>query len=413
MAIVKIISSKGSLRNILNYITNPAKTDNKLISGKDCVPESSYDEMMSVKNMYGKTTGNNYFHVMQSFSPKDDLDYQKAHEIGVKFAEYFKNYQVVIATHKDRDHIHNHLVINSVSFEDGKKVHMTKKDVEDLKEYSNKLCAEENLSVISTKKSQVKYVGKNELAVAERGESWKFKLMNDIDYCMSISNSREEYIKNMNKLNYQVMWTDTRKYITYTTKDGNKCRDKSLHDTKYLKESMENEFRRIKEEKSSYTKQSSSSFNNKNGILSNATRNIEGNIQLESYNNGRNCYGKEENYKFTRRINKEKYSNEGRNDKSCRTEDRKSNLSFETRFTGNGRGTKTENIKNQVENRSNSIIDRFITISNLVSNPQINNRPKRRIRRHRTLSKQAMKEYAIKQANSSGFDWFEDDELER
>lgn len=47
---------------------------------------------------------------MQSFSPKDDLDYQKAHEIGVKFAEYFKNYQVIIATHKDRDHIHNHLV---------------------------------------------------------------------------------------------------------------------------------------------------------------------------------------------------------------------------------------------------------------------------------------------------------------
>ena len=70
---------------------------------------------------------------------------------------------------------------------------MTKKDLEDLKEYSNKLCAEENLSVISTKKSQVKYVGKNELAVAERGESWKFKLMNDIDYCMSISNSKEEY----------------------------------------------------------------------------------------------------------------------------------------------------------------------------------------------------------------------------
>lgn len=317
---------------------------------------------------------------------------------------------MVIATHKDRDHIHNHLVINSVSFQDGRKVHMSKNDIEDLKEYSNKLCAEENLSVISTKKSQVKYVGKNELAVAERGESWKFKLMNDIDYCMSISKSKEEYIKNMNKLNYQVVWTDTRKYITYTTKDGNKCRDKSLHDMKYLKESMENEFRRIKEEKSSYTKQSSSFFSSENGILSNRPRNIEGNIQLESYNNGRNCYNKEENYRFTRKVNKGQYLNEGRYDKSCRTEGRKSNLSFETRFTGNGRGTKTENIKNQVENRGNSIFDRFITISNLVSNPQINNRPKRRIRRYRTLSKQAMKEYAIKQANSSGFNWFEDEE---
>lgn len=115
MAIVKVISSKGNLANILNYITNPAKTDYTLISGKDCVPASSFDEMMSVKNMYNKTTGNTYFHVIQSFSQKDDLDYKKAHEIGIKFAEFFKDYQAVIATHKDRDHIHNHLIINSSS----------------------------------------------------------------------------------------------------------------------------------------------------------------------------------------------------------------------------------------------------------------------------------------------------------
>ena len=81
MAIIKIFSSKGNLRNILNYITNPVKTDNTLISGKDCVATSSYDEMMSVKNMYNKTTGNTYFHVIQSFYPKDELDYKKAHEI--------------------------------------------------------------------------------------------------------------------------------------------------------------------------------------------------------------------------------------------------------------------------------------------------------------------------------------------
>lgn len=412
MAIIKIFSSKGNLRNILNYITNPVKTDNKLVSGKDCVPESSYDEMMSIKNMYHKTTGNTYFHVIQSFSPNDDLNYQKAHEIGLKFAEYFKDYQVVIATHKDKKHIHNHLVVNSVSFENGKKVHMSKKDLEDLKEYSNKLCAEENLSVINTKKSKVKDISKNELAVALKGESWKFKLMNDIDYCISISNTKEECIKNMKQLNYQVVWTDTRKYITYITPDGNKCRDKSLHDTKYLKEEMENEFRRIKEKTSSSARKSSSSINSKNGLLPNSTRNTERNIRQELYNETRYNSNKKENGRFTGKITQGQYENERRNEKISGRKSEQSILSNETKFTRNRRTTKDQDYKNQVENRSNNILNGIVTIGNMVSNPQIN-RPKRRIRRYRNLSKQAMKEYAIIKANSSSFDWFEDEDMER
>lgn len=287
MAIVKVFSSKGNLKSILNYITNPVKTDTSLISGKDCVAESSFDEMVSVKNMYNKNSGNTYFHIIQSFSPTDKLDYKKAHEIGIKFAEYFKDYQVVIATHKDRKHIHNHLIVNSVSFENGKKVHMSKKDLADLKEYSNKLCSEENLSIISNNKSKIKDISKNELAVAQKGESWKFKLMNDIDYCLSISNTKEEYISNMNKLKYQVVWTDSKKYITYTTKDGYKCRDKSLHDNKYLKEALENEFRRIKKEKSDFIRNQNCSTNDTNALLSNGTSNFKGSLRMESTHKGK------------------------------------------------------------------------------------------------------------------------------
>lgn len=230
--------------------------------------------------------------------------------------------------------------------------------------------------------------------------------MNDIDYCISISNTKDEYIKNMNKLNYQVVWTDTRKYITYITKDGNKCRDKSLHDPKYLKEAMEDEFRSIKREKPNYTGKQCNATNNTNGILYDTTRDTERFIRVESYYKGK--YNR-----YTRKTFKGQCENERRNAKNSRTEDRKSIPLSETRFTGNGRRTEKQNFQNKMENGVSNILGGVIAISNMVSNTQINNRPRRNIRRYRTLSKQAMKEYAIKKANSSGFDWFEDEEMEQ
>ena len=92
------------------------------------------------RHLYNKTDGNTYFHVIQSFSPDDNITPEKAHEVGVNFADYFTDYQVLIATHTDKNHLHNHLIVNSVSFENGKKVHMSNKDLERLKQYSNFLC---------------------------------------------------------------------------------------------------------------------------------------------------------------------------------------------------------------------------------------------------------------------------------
>lgn len=256
MAIIKVFKAKDNINRLLKYISNPIKTQNGLlVSGKDCSANTCYEEMQSIKELYDKKDGYTAFHFVQSFSPKDNLSYEKAHEIGLQFAEYFKGYQVLFATHTDREHIHTHFVINSVSFEDGKKFHMSKKDLEKIKEFSNKLCEENGLSTIDLEnKNKVKDISKNELAVAHKGQSWKFKLMNDIDYCMSISNTKEEYIKNMKSLNYQVVWTDTRKYITYTTPDGQRCRDKSLHDKKYLKENMEYGFKRNEKNESEFSR---------------------------------------------------------------------------------------------------------------------------------------------------------------
>ncbi len=385
------------------------KTNVNLISGKDCMAESCLEEMLYTKNLYHKNSGRQYIHIIQSFDPKDNLSAEQVHNVGIKLANTFNGFQVLIATHIDKNHLHNHLVINSVSFENGYKIQMSKKDLQYIKDYSDKLCLEIGASVIP-KKEKTNYIKRNEYRVAKQGKSWKFKLMNAIDLSLAESNTKEEFIKNMNKLGYQVNWTDTRKYITYTTPEGYKCRDNKLYDEKYSKGAMENEFRRIEKEQSNSTRKSSSSINNKDGLLSNRTRDNKGFISNGTSNDRRYNNYEKESTRYTGKVIKGQYSNERGNEKIGRGKIERSILQLEARIERNGRGTEKQDFQNKMENRVNNILGGIIAISNMVSNSQVNNRPKRRIRRYRTLSKQAMKEYAMRKANSSGFDWFEDEE---
>ena len=409
MAIIEAISSKANLKTIINYVTQDKKTNANLITGKDCLAESSLEEMLYTKELYNKNNGRQYIHIIQSFDPKDTLSADQVHNTGIRLAKKFNGYQVLVATHIDKKHLHNHLVVNSVSFENGYKIQMSKKNLQDLKDYSDKLCLEIGTSVIP-KKENTQYIKRNEYRVAEQGKSWKFKLMNAIDLSLAESNTKEEFIKNMNKLGYQVNWTDTRKYITYTTPEGYKCRDNKLYDEKYSKGAMENEFRRIEKEQSNNTRKSSSSINSKDGLLSNRARDNQGFISNGTSNSRRYNNYEKESTRYTGKVIKGQYSNERGNEKIGRGKVERSISQFETRIERNERGTEKQDFQNKMENRFNNILGGIIAISNMVSNSQINHRPKRKIRRYKTLSKQAMKEYAMKKANSSGFDWFEDEE---
>lgn len=409
MAIIEAISSKANIKRIIHYVTQDKKTNVNLISGKDCMAESCLEEMLYTKNLYHKNSGRQYIHVIQSFDPKDNLSAEQVHNVGIKLANTFNGFQVLVATHIDKNHLHNHLVINSVSFENGYKIQMSKKDLQYIKDYSDKLCLEIGASVIP-KKEKTNYIKRSEYRVAEEGKSWKFKLMNAIDLSLAESNCKDDFIKNMNKLGYQVNWTDTRKYITYTTPEGYKCRDNKLYDEKYSKGAMENEFRRIEKEQSNNTRKSSSSINGKDGLLSDRTRDNQGFISNGTSNGRRYSNYEKEITRYTRKVIKGQYSNERRNEEVSRRKIERSILQSETRIERNRRGTEKQDFQNKMENRINNFLGGVIAISNMVSNSQVNNRPKRRIRRYRTLSKQAMKEYAIKKANSSGFDWFEDEE---
>lgn len=429
MAIVKVFKARDNINRLLKYISNPIKTRNgELVSGKDCSPNTCYEEMQSIKELYNKKDGITAFHFMQSFSTDDDLSYEKAHEIGRKFAEYFEGYQVLFATHTDKAHIHTHFVINTVSFEDGKKLHLSKNDLVKIKEFSNKLCEENGLKTIDLKKkSKVNDIGKNELAVAQKGESWKFKLMNDIDYCMSISATKDEYIKNMNKLNYQVMWTNARKYITYTTPEGHKCRDKSLHDEKYLKEEMENEFRSNETKKFEFSRTNTNeesgngektSDRNDNTTLCDANRTGRENLSK---------YRRNERFIYESEFQNIQSINNGSNGTTFGEQIRTGNFGQATeRVTipnAGVQGKTGRNNKIQKEiysNRNNSRLDyrnnynpTLETLRNLayLMSNSVYIGPKRNIRGYYSgeLSKQARREWAIKHRNSDSFDWFEDD----
>ena len=149
MATVNIMKSKRSqtragLAFTLSYCKRDKKTlyeGRKLVSGINCVPESVYYEMMNTKMHYGKTDGRMFYHITQSFHPNEPITPELAHEIALRFAkENFGEYEVLVATHTDKSHIHSHLVVNSVSCETGYKYHSDNENIERLRQASDRLC---------------------------------------------------------------------------------------------------------------------------------------------------------------------------------------------------------------------------------------------------------------------------------
>ena len=254
MATVNIMKNKrsqtrGGLAFILSYCKRESKTqycNRKLVTGVDCVAESAYHEMMNTKMQYGKTGGRMFYHMVQSFSPEENISPETAHEIALKFAEQqFQGYEILVATHVDKEHIHSHFVVNSVSFKNGHKYHSNNENIQRLRNASDKLCLEYDFSIVKpkTKSQKTEQMSSREYRSAERGESWKMQLIVTIEDAMAVSRTKKHFIALMEAEGYEVKWTNERKNITYTTPDGFKCRDSKLHEEKFLKENMENEFR--------------------------------------------------------------------------------------------------------------------------------------------------------------------------
>ena len=269
MAINKTINKRtnthGAMRNCIEYVLRQDKTSELLtyVTGPYCHDEINYDlvyrTFLEEKKMWDKDTGRMYAHNIISWHKDEQITPEQAFEFGKQFAEtWFSGFQTLVAVHKDKDHIHCHLVTNSVSYEDGRKLHNTKKDLERMKQFTNQMCRERGLTVAEKGKhfdgSQI-----------EKGEviAWskdKYNLFRQqvkdsfvADCAMAVLKalenciSKEKFIEKMKQFGWNVNWTEKRKHITFQNQDGKKVRDSNLSKTFHLdisKEDLENEFDR-------------------------------------------------------------------------------------------------------------------------------------------------------------------------
>jgi len=268
MATIKAVSSKVGIGGIIDYVTKEEKTDEKLLSGKDCQPETVKDEMQATKELWGKTGGRTYKHFVQSFHKDENITPEQAHELAKQFAEQceqFKGFEVLIATHKDREHVHTHFVLNSVSFEDGHKFQMHKSELQEMKDLSDVICSQHGLHICEKGKTfegeereEISAYTKETyrlLKNAEQGEvkSYVQDIALSVLECREQATSREDFIERMQEQGIGVDWQDNHKYITFTDlarqEQGEKqCKIRNNKLEKYYnldfgKESLEIEFK--------------------------------------------------------------------------------------------------------------------------------------------------------------------------
>ena len=252
MAIVHFVNykrgtqSRAAMRGVMLYVMQEKKTaweGEPLVSGINCQPQSVYDDFLNTKLLYHKDSGVMFYHMVQSFPKGAAVDPRQAHEAARRLAEYFDGCEVLVCTHVDREHIHSHCVINSVNFETGKKLHMAKEQLQELMRRNDAICQKMGLPVFDAPTQQARGMSGAEYHTALKGQSWKLRLMNTIDECMKYAADRDAFVSLMESEGYAVRWESSRKYITYTTPDGMRCRDNKLHEEKYCKEAMEREFR--------------------------------------------------------------------------------------------------------------------------------------------------------------------------
>lgn len=248
MATTSIWSIKGWLGKVVVYVENPDKTDNpkffekqdmtdretqglsdvisyavdtektqptddenaavmqSFVSGINCYPATAREEMIAVKKRFGKNEGVMAYHGYQSFA-KGEVTPEQAHEIGVRLAEklWGEKYQVIVATHLDKDsHLHNHFVLNTVSFVDGIRYYRSAKDYHDMQTESDALCREYGLSVIENpQRRKSKQYGEWK-AEQEQRPTWRGLIKADIDAVIRQSMTERQFFDALRKLGYEI-----------------------------------------------------------------------------------------------------------------------------------------------------------------------------------------------------------------
>lgn len=221
MAATKIRAVKNHLKRVLEYIQNPEKTaQGRYVTGINCTPQIACEEMFFTKKAWQKEKSTLAYHVIQSFSP-GEITPQKAHEIGVEYAKriWGERFQVVVSTHIDRQHIHNHFVVNSVSFTDGKR-YLDKKSTYygEIRAISDGICRENGLSVIKPRGRGMDY--SEWQANAQGKPTIRGMIRQDIDEIIGLSYTYKSFLNLLENRGYQIRGGPNRKYLAVRPKGG-------------------------------------------------------------------------------------------------------------------------------------------------------------------------------------------------
>lgn len=217
--------------NVFSYDTNPNKTNNKqFVTAINCKKEIALEQMILTKKQFNKEDKYIAWHGYQSFKP-DEVTPELCHEIGVKLAKqmWADRFQVIVSTHLDKDHLHNHFCFNSVSFLDGKKYNYSKTEMQRLRDTSDLICKEYGLSVIETH-NKSKSPSRALYFAEKNNESTKYNLMRTaIDEAIKISPAPKEFVRIMRMKGYIVNVNPERKYATIrSVNDSRNTRLKTL-----------------------------------------------------------------------------------------------------------------------------------------------------------------------------------------
>ena len=213
MAVTKIHPIKTTLKKAIDYICNGDKTDDEIyVTTHLCSRENAHKESELTKKQFNSKTKTLAHHLIQSFVP-EEVSFEEAHQVGIELCDKILEgrYEYVLATHIDKDHIHNHIIFNSIDVDEGKVYHSYYGSYMNIRNQSDRLCREHNLSVIDQETQKKineikrrKFVSWHDWNEDKKGSSYKSRLQFDIDRSIKLSVNWQDFLDRMKNFGYEI-----------------------------------------------------------------------------------------------------------------------------------------------------------------------------------------------------------------
>ena len=249
MAVTKIHPIKTTLKKAIDYICNGDKTNDEIyVTTHLCSRENAHKEFELTKKQFNSRTKTLAHHLIQSFVP-EEVSFEEAHQVGIELCEKILEgkYEYVLATHIDKDHIHNHIIFNSIDVDDGKVYHSYYGSYMNIRNQSDKLCKEHNLSVIDQETQKEineirrrKFVSWHDWNEDKKGKSYKSRLQFDMDRVIQKAINWEHFLKIMEQYGYEIKFG---KYIAFKQKNQQRFTRAKTIGTNYTEEKIKERIR--------------------------------------------------------------------------------------------------------------------------------------------------------------------------